>query len=364
MAARVPALTGIRTLAALSVCLTHAAYWTGHYQDTYAGRLSALRGRGDDLLRALGYLLYSAWVTRLKGTRRRARVDPTYFAHRAADPARLLAHRRRGLSGLSRAGEPTEYGAGWGGFWRNMTFTQLFGLGHQHRVDADVEHGRGGGLLSRAAGHRDPRRRDLSTTMASRPPVVPARAVALVSPLWIFAVVGADVDITARIWPPTFFWWFVAGMVLAVCVPLVARVNTAWWVVAGAAAFLVSGMSAAGGLTMSPNTAAETIVKHVLYRCLPGFIVPLAVSSSGGADDRWSRIWASRPVRWFGEISHEFFCVRPRPRVRDEPAGVSGAGDGVDVVDVPRHDCPRDPLAWLHRVTRSIWHRNSVGADR
>ena len=41
MASRVPSLTGVRTIAALSVCLTHAAFWTGHYTDDYVGRLFA-----------------------------------------------------------------------------------------------------------------------------------------------------------------------------------------------------------------------------------------------------------------------------------------------------------------------------------
>ena len=179
--------------------------------------------------------------------------------------------------------------------------------------------------------------------------------------------VGADVDITARIWPPTFFWWFVAGMVLAVCVPLVARVNTAWWVVAGAAAFLVSGMSAAGGPTMSPNTAAETIVKHVLYLVVSlGFIVPLAVNGSGGADDWWSRIWASRPVRWFGEISYEFFCVHVLVlEFVMSLLGYQVLATGSMWLTFLVTTALATPLAWLlHRVTRPIWHRNSVGADR
>ena len=77
MAARVPALTGIRTLAALAVCLTHAAYWTGHYQDTYAGRLSARFEVGVTIFFVLsGYLLYSTWVARLR-RRNRWRSPPT-----------------------------------------------------------------------------------------------------------------------------------------------------------------------------------------------------------------------------------------------------------------------------------------------
>ncbi len=380
MVARVPALTGIRTLAALSVCLTHAAYWTGHYQDTYAGRLSARFEVGVTIFFVLsGYLLYSAWVSRLRQRSGEsdgpswAAAEPvsvrTYFAHRARRilPAYWLTVVGVYLVYLVRE-NPTEYGAGWGGFWRNMTFTQLFGLGHQHTGLTQMW-----SMVAEVAFYLVlPGIASLGVAICRRrwrPDLLLCLlgAVALVSPLWIFAVVGADVDITARIWPLTFFWWFVAGMILAVCVPLVARVNTAWWVVAGVAAFLVSGTSAAGGPTMSPDTAAETVVKHVLYLVVSlGFIVPLAVNGSGGAEDWWSRVWASRPAVWFGEISYEFFCVHVLVlEFVMSLLGYQVLATGSMWLAFLVTTALAVPLAWLlHRVTRPIWHRTSVGANR
>jgi len=371
MAARVPALTGIRTLAALSVCLTHAAYWTGHYRDTYEGRLSARFEIGVTIFFVLsGYLLYSTWVGRL---RRGPEATPvsvrTYFAHRARRvlPAYWLTVVGVYLVFLLRE-NPTDYGSGWDGFVRHMTYTQVFGLGHQHTgltqmwsMVAEVSFY----LvlppiaLLGVAVCRGRWRPDLLLCLLV--------GVALVSPLWIFAVVGSDVDLSARIWPPTFFWWFVAGMVLAVCVPLMSRIRTGWWVVIGAAAFLVSGIGAAGGATMAPDTAGQTIVKHILYLVVSlGFIAPLAVVGANGGMDWWSRLWASRPTVWFGEISYEFFCVHVivLEFVMDL-LGYRVLATGSTVVAFAVTTAFSIPLAWaLHRVTRPIWRRNSTVATR
>ncbi|GAB08350.1 hypothetical protein GOARA_008_00500 [Gordonia araii NBRC 100433] len=374
MAARVPALTGIRTLAALSVCLTHAAYWTGHYQDTYPGRLSARFEIGVTIFFVLsGYLLYRSWVSQL---RRGPDAEPvsvrTYFVHRARRilPAYWLTVIGVYLVFLVRD-NPTSYGTGWGGFLRNMTFTQVFGLGHQHTgltqmwsMVAEVAFYLVLPVIA-VAGVAICRRRwrpDLLLCLLG--------AVALVSPMWTFAVVGADVDLSARIWPPTFFWWFVAGMALAVCAPLMTRVRTGWWVAAGVAAFVLSGFPGAGGATMTPETAAQTIVKHVLYLVVAlGFIVPLAVSSGrdrAGGPDWWSKIWGSRPAVWFGEISYEFFCVHVI--VLEIVMGLLGYQvllTGSMWVAFVATTALSVPLAWvLHRVTRPIWQRNYVGSSR
>ncbi len=374
MADRVPALTGIRTLAALSVCLTHAAYWTGHYRDSYEGRLSARFEVGVTIFFVLsGYLLFGAWVNHLRRGPDGGRVSiRSYAAHRARRilPAYWLTV--IGVYLLFRFREnPTPYGAGWGGFWRNMTFTQLFGLGHQHtgltQMWSMVAEASFYLVLPLIAGlgvviSRRQWRPDLLLGLLG--------AVALVSPLWIFAVVGSDLDVTARIWPPTFFWWFVAGMALAVCVPLVARVRTGRWVAAGVAAFLVSGLPGAGGPTMAPQTAAETVVKHILYLVVAlGFIVPLAVAprdgeSAGG--DWWNRLWASRPAVWFGEISYEFFCVHVV--VLEVVMGLLGYQvlmNGSMWWAFVVTTAASIPLAWgLHRVTKPVWSRNRTRATR
>ena len=190
-----------------------------------------------------GYLLYSAWVTRLrKGPDAEPVSIPTYFAHRARRilPAYWLTVVGVYLVYLVRE-NPTEYGAGWGGFWRNMTFTQLFrARAPAHRVDADVEHGRRWPSISccrssRSSAsrfvdddgvqtsccacseqwrwsHRCGSSRSSAPTSTSPPASGRRHSSGGSSPGWC--------------WLSASRWWL--------------GVNTAWWVVAGAAAFLVS----------------------------------------------------------------------------------------------------------------------------
>ncbi|QKT08977.1 acyltransferase [Gordonia sp. X0973] len=367
MAARVPALTGIRTLAALSVCLTHAAFWTGHYADTYVGRLNARFEVGVTIFFVLsGYLLYRGWVRVLRaGPDTRPVSVRTYFAHRARRilPAYWLTVVGVYLLYLFRK-DPNDIGHGWDGFARNMTFTQLFGMGHQHTGLTQMW-----SMVAEVAfylvlpvvalvGSAISRRRwrpDLLLCLLG--------AVALVSPIWIFAVVGGDVDPTMRLWPPTFLWWFVAGMVLAVCEPLMTRVRTRWWVGAGVVAFLVAGGSGAGGATMAPETAGQTVVKHVLYLVVSlGFIVPLiGVGDDHAAPDWWARLWSGRVAVWFGEISYEFFCVHVV--VLEIVMGLLGyrVFTGSMWLAFLVTTVIATPLAWLlHRVTRPIWRRNAA----
>ena len=87
-----------------------------------------------------------------------------------------------------------------------------------------------------------------------------------------------DADPTARLWAPAFLGWFVAGMVLAVCAPLVAKWNTWFWLTAAGVAVLVSGLPLAGEPTITPSTASATIVKHLLYLVIA--VVYLALASA------------------------------------------------------------------------------------
>ncbi|MFT3898767.1 MAG: acyltransferase [Gordonia sp. (in: high G+C Gram-positive bacteria)] len=367
MADRVPALTGIRTLAALSVCLTHAAYWTGHYTDTYAGRLAARFEVGVTIFFVLsGYLLYSAWVRQMRRPDARPVSIATYFAHRARRilPAYWLTVVGVYALYLFRDNPNPTTGTGWSGLLRNLTFTQVFGVGHQHTgltqmwsMVAEVSFYLVLPVIALVgvALCRRTWRPDLLLLLLG--------GVALISPIWIFVAVGGDADLTAPIWPPTFLWWFVAGMVLAVVGPSLATVKPTLWVVAGALAFVAAGTAAAGGPTMAPQTPGQTIVKHLLYLTVAlGFIVPLAATSGGW----WSRLWGSRPAVWFGEISYEFFCVHVV--VLEVAMGLLGFEvfrDNAMLVAFLVTTALSIPLAWLlHRVTRPIWRRNHVAASR
>ena len=132
MQSRVAPLTGLRAVAAATVCLTHAAFSTGHYTDDFAGHLWARFEIGVPIFFALsGFLLFRPWVRLLEdGTghqpdlRRYAwhrfrRVVPAYWVVVVAVYA----------LGLVRH-EPNPSGRGVDGLLRNLTFTQIYGFGH------------------------------------------------------------------------------------------------------------------------------------------------------------------------------------------------------------------------------------------
>ncbi|WP_347955493.1 acyltransferase family protein [Gordonia aichiensis] len=367
-----PALTGIRTVAALAVCLTHAAYWTGHYADDYLGRLLSRFEIGVALFFVLsGYLLFSPWVRALHDARPdRAPRYPApgrYAWHRARRilPAYWLTVVAVYLVYLVRD-DPSDFGQGWSGLWRNLTFTQVYGLGHLHTgltqmwsMTAEVAYYVVLPLVAWPLARlvcRDRWRPDLL--------LVCLGGLLLISPLWTVIVHGSDgADPTARMWPPAFASWFVGGMMLAVAGRLLSRWPALPSVAVAAAAFLVTGSAVAGEPTIVPSDAGAALVKHTLYLVVAlALIGPLAV---GGGEDRWSRLCGSRPMVWFGEISYEFFLVHVMvlELVMDLLGysvftGSTAAAFAVTTVIAL-------PVAWaLHRVTSPLWRDRGVEAAR
>ncbi|NMO03844.1 acyltransferase [Gordonia sp. TBRC 11910] len=368
---RVASLTGIRAFAAFAVLVTHAAYWTGHYSDDYPGRLWARAEVGVAIFFVLsGYLLFRPWVRSATQPSAALPSSTTYFIHRARRilPAYwltvivvYLVYAMRDHAGPSLARwlptDPATYGTGWGGFVRNMTLTQVYGFGHLHAgltqmwsLAAEVVYYLMlpplAWLLVVVVSRRSP-------TSGWRPDLLIAglAAVMLVSPIWTFAVaIGSGADTTARLWAPAFVAWFAAGMMLAVCRDLIRR-WPAWPSVSIAVVlFAVSASTIAGGPTIIPDTAPQTVVKHLLYLLISvALIGPLTVAD----DTAWSRLCGSRPVAWLGEISYEIFlvhvivleCVMAAFRYR------TFGGDSVLVV-VAVTALASIPPAWaLHRLT-------------
>lgn len=375
MASRVPSLTGVRTIAALSVCLTHAAFWTGHYTDDYVGRLFARFEIGVAIFFVLsGYLLFTPWVRAARENTRDTQLPGVgrYFWHRAR---RILPAYWITVIGVyllyaiaPPGGEASPTGTGWSGFLRNMTLTQVYGFGHLHSgltqmwsLAAEVVFYLVLPLIGwvvvvgvmRVAGRRGGWRPDL--LIAALVPLL------LVSPVWSVIVAGsAGVNPTARLWAPAFFGWFVGGMLLAACAPLIRRWNTTAWVGIAIAAFLVSGGSIAGEPTITPTTASATIVKHVLYLVIAvGLVGPLT-----GADQRswWARVCASRPMVFLGEISYELFCVHVIVLEVVMAALGYHVFSGNVLIAFGLTAVISVVLAWaLHRVTSPLWRARTPG---
>ena len=367
MAARIPSLTGVRTVAAVSVALTHAAFWTGNYTDDYTGRLFARFEIGVAIFFVLsGYLLFAPWVRSLQrdsampSTRRYLwhrvrRILPAYWITVAAVYA-LYAIK-------PPAGEPSPTGIGWTGFLRNMTLTQVYGTGYLHAgltqmwsLCAEVVYYAALPVAGWVLAVLVCRRR-------WRPDLLVGGLLALllISPVWAFAVAGSSgIGPTARLWAPAFSGWFVVGMLLAACAPLIRRWNTALWLGIAAAAFLLSATAAAGEPTITPTTPSATIVKHVLYAVVAvGLIGPLTAADQS---TWWARLCASRPMVWLGEISYELFCVHVIVLEVVMAAVGYQVFTGSVVVAFVLTLAVSIVLAWaLHRVTAPLWRARTPG---
>ncbi|NDZ95661.1 acyltransferase [Streptomyces sp. SID6673] len=366
MAARIPSLTGIRTVAALSVCLTHAAFWTGHYTDDFLGRLTSRFEVGVAIFFVLsGYLLFSPWVTALAEGRgapsagryfwhRARRILPAYWITVVAVYAIYLVYEPADAS-------PT--GTGWSGFLRNMTLTQVYGFGHLHSgltqmwsLAAEVVFYLVLPPIAWLLVSVVCRRRWRPDLL-----IVGLLALLLVSPIWSVVVAGsAGIDVTARLWAPAFFGWFVAGMLLAVCAHLVRRWDATVSVAIAVGAFVLSATSIAGEPTITPTTASATVVKHVLYLVIAvGLIGPLTVRDQS---DWWARVCGSRPMVWLGEISYEFFLVHVV--VLEIVMDVLGFGvfSGSLPIAFLATTTVSIPVAWLlHRLTAPLWRARTPG---
>lgn len=314
MQSRVAPLTGLRAVAAATVCLTHAAFSTGHYTDDFAGHLWARFEIGVPIFFALsGFLLFRPWVRLLEdGTghqpdlRRYAwhrfrRVVPAYWVVVVAVYA----------LGLVRH-EPNPSGRGADGLLRNLTFTQIYGFGHLRvgltqawSLAVEMAFYLALPLIGWAL-----------TALLCRYRWRPARllaglaGVAAITPVWI--LIAPEIERTARMWPPAYLWWFVGGMALTVAVPLVRR-WPAWATPACLAValtgFVVSALPVIGGPpTMVPASQVEALVKSALYLLIAvALIAPLGLAPTSGS--LYHRLLGNRPMVWLGGISYEYFLV-------------------------------------------------------
>lgn len=315
-----PQLEAVRALAVTCIVITHVAFQTGRY---VSGSFSAELARldiGVALFFVLsGYLLARPWFTgppagrsgpRLAGYfwRRLLRLYPAYVV--AVVAAVVLVPDNAGVTG-----------ADW---WRQLTFTQIYGSGHllhgltqTWSLATEVAFYLALPWVARWARPRE-RRWRLRRTLAR------LALLEVVSLAWV-ALVASSTDLqqdSASTWLPAYLGWFGAGMALcALSVERERRARTstaprAWlddlaaspwgcWA-AAAACYLVAATPAAGPLTLDPPTGWQAVTKHVLYGAT-AVLVLIPLAGRGGVDGHAGRALASRPLRFVGEVSYGVF---------------------------------------------------------
>jgi peptidoglycan/LPS O-acetylase OafA/YrhL len=311
---RVASLTGVRALAAILVVATHAAYTTGKYTHGFAGLVYSRLEIGVPIFFALsGFLLFGPWV--------RAAVAATaapslgrYAWHRVRRimPAYVVTVLVAYAVYHFRDGGPNP-GHTWWGLVRNVTLTQIYtdnyafallhqGLTQMWSLAVEVSFYVALPLLAYLLLVVLCRRR-------WRPGVVLAglAGLALLSPAWLVLVHTTDgLPDGAKLWLPGYLIWFLGGMTLTVLATMGVRVY--WWMAIPLAliCFLIACTPIAGEATTSPTGLAQAVTKMVFYAVIATLIVaPLALGDSGW----YSKVLASRPMVWLGEISYEIFLV-------------------------------------------------------
>ncbi|PTR29073.1 peptidoglycan/LPS O-acetylase OafA/YrhL [Rhodococcus sp. OK519] len=305
-----PALTGLRAVAALLVIGAHAAFWTGRYTPDLAGGAFSRLEIGVAVFFVLsGFLLFRPWLRTAAGQRELPSTR-TYLWHRVRRilPAYWITVIVTYVIYLFRD-DAGETGLGWSGFARNMTLTQIYGAGHLHTgltqmwslaVEATFY------LLLPLIGW-------FVVVVVCRRRWHPVRlAVALlvlvaISPLWTLITHHTDITFTARLWLPGFVAWFAGGMLLALASVTVKRCNPYGMGLLAIYFLLLACTPLAGEATIVPADAVAASTKSMLYLLFAtALMAPLVIGDRPGP---LGRLCSSAPVVWLGEISYEVFLV-------------------------------------------------------
>ncbi|MGV0801117.1 acyltransferase, partial [Mycolicibacterium elephantis] len=131
--------------------------------------------------------------------------------------------------------------------------------------------------------------------------------LALISPAWLVLVHTTNfLPDGAKLWLPTYLAWFVGGMVLAALQPLGVRAYGLACVPLAVICYLIASTPIAGEPTTSPTELREALAKTAFYAVIATLAVaPLALGDRG----LYSRMLASRPMVFLGEISYEIFLI-------------------------------------------------------
>jgi peptidoglycan/LPS O-acetylase OafA/YrhL len=311
---RVASLTGIRAVAALLVVGTHAAYTTGKYTHGYWGLVGARMEIGVPIFFILsGYLLFRPWVKSAAtggpppslspyAWRRVRRIMPAYII--TVLLAYLIYHFR------TAAPNP---GHTWMGLVRNLTLTQIYTDGY---LGSYLHQGltQMWSLAVEAAFYVAlPLLAYLLLVLICRRRWQPRLLLAalagltVISPAWLILVhVVHWFPDGARLWLPTYLAWFLSGMFLTVLQAMGVRCYAFAAIPLAVISYFIASTPIAGAPTTSPATLEEALVKTGFYAAIAALAVaPLALGDQGW----YSRLLASRPMVWLGEISYEIFLI-------------------------------------------------------
>jgi peptidoglycan/LPS O-acetylase OafA/YrhL len=311
---RVASLTGVRAVAAILVVGTHAAYTTGKYTHGYWGLVGARMEIGVPIFFVLsGFLLFRPWV-KAAVTGGPPPSLSRYARHRVRRimPAYVITVLFAYVLYHFREAGPNP-GHSWLGLVRNLTLTQIYADGYLGKylhqgltqmwslaVEASfyVTLPFLAYLLLVVISRRSWRPRLLVGTLL---------AMALISPAWV-ALVHVDhwFPDGARLWLPTYLAWFLGGMLLTVLQAMRVQCYAFVAIPLAVICYFIVSTPIGGAPTTSPAAIAEAVVKTVFYTVIATLAVaPLALGNRGW----YSRLLASRPMVWLGEISYEIFLI-------------------------------------------------------
>jgi peptidoglycan/LPS O-acetylase OafA/YrhL len=311
---RVASLTGIRAVAALLVVGTHAAYTTGKYTHGYWGLVGARMEIGVPIFFVLsGFLLFRPWVKSVVTDGPPPSVS-RYARHRVRRimPAYVITVLFAYVLYHFREAGPNP-GHSWLGLLRNLTLTQIYTDGylgkylHQGLTQMWSLAVEGAFyvtlpflayLLLALICRRRWRPRMLVGTLL---------ALMLISPAWLVLVhTNHWFPDGARLWLPTYLAWFLGGMLLTVLQAMRVHCYAFVAIPLAIVSYFIVATPIGGAPTTSPASLPEALVKTMFYAA----IATLAVAPLALGDQGWySRLLASRPMVWLGEISYEIFLI-------------------------------------------------------
>ncbi|RDH77915.1 acyltransferase [Mycolicibacterium moriokaense] len=311
---RVSSLTGIRAVAALLVMATHAAYTTGKYTHGYLGLIYSRMEIGVPIFFVLsGFLLFGPWV-RATATGGPAPSVRRYAWHRVRRimPAYVVTVLIAYLVYHFRNAGPNP-GHTWMGLFRNLTLTQIYTdnylFSYLHQALTQMW-----SLAVEVAFYVVlPLLAYLLLVVLCRRRWRPALLIAglallaALTPAWLVLVHTTDfLPDGARLWLPSYLVWFIGGMLLAVLQPLGVRAYAMACLPVAMACYLIIATPLGGEPTTSPSELREALAKAGFY----AVIATLAVAPLALRDRGWyTRLLASRPMVFLGEISYEIFLI-------------------------------------------------------